>query len=121
MEGKSLVFMLRKYSTEQDKNLINYRKLKSQLYLSAGISVSDTTKSEMRNQTPIPSHSVSMLTGLKPALYADSARKTNPYRVEDKSHNDNEDTQQSFFGNNQKISSLALKNLDRLPNLYDPK
>ena len=121
MEGKSLVFMLRKYSTEQDKNLINYRKLKSQLYLSAGISVSDTTKSEMRNQTPIPSHSVSMLAGLKPALYADSTRKTNPYRVEDKSHNDNEDTQQSFFGNNQKISSLALKNLDRLPNLYDPK
>ena len=53
MEGKSLVFMLRKYSTEQDKNLINYRKLKSQLYLSAGISVSDTTKSEMRNQTPL--------------------------------------------------------------------
>jgi hypothetical protein len=29
MESKSLVFMFRKYSSEQDKNLINYRKLKS--------------------------------------------------------------------------------------------
>jgi hypothetical protein len=62
-----------------------------------------------------------MLTGLKPALYADSARKTIPYKAADKSHNDNENTKQSFFGNNQKINPLALKNLDKLPNLYDQK
>jgi hypothetical protein len=33
-----------------------------------------------------------MLTGLKPALYADSARKAIPHKAADKNHNENENT-----------------------------
>jgi len=31
-EGKSLVYYFRKFSTDHDKNLINYRAIKNQIY-----------------------------------------------------------------------------------------
>lgn len=56
-EGKSLVHFFRQFSTDHDKNLINYRGIRNIIYKEAGIVVSDH-KSDNRNKTPAPVRSV---------------------------------------------------------------
>ena len=51
LEGKSLVFYFRKFSTDHDKNLINYRGIMKQIHTNSGIHQSES-KSELRAITP---------------------------------------------------------------------
>lgn len=51
LENKSLVYYFRKFSTDHDKNLINYRGILKQIYTNSGIQQSES-KSDLRNITP---------------------------------------------------------------------
>lgn len=50
--GKSLVFYFRKFSTDHDKNLINYRGIMKQIHSNTGINLNES-KSDVRAITPI--------------------------------------------------------------------
>jgi len=51
LEGKSLVFYLRKFSTDHDKNLINYRGIMKQIFQNTAINQIES-KSDLRAITP---------------------------------------------------------------------
>ena len=55
LEGKSLVYYFRQFASHHDKNLVNYRGVKKQIYDSC---VASESKTDQRNLTPNPSHAV---------------------------------------------------------------